>query len=221
MSTTTINLTPRLRLAANALREHGWTTGVERDNAGKMCLTGAVKYCAPRNGDEYIIREVLRKRDRAERWNDADATEAEVIAYLDTAEITDAALYVTFGPQALEIVALIRRMYELTAGQWDALAAASQAASWTASWVASRDASWTASLAASRDASRAASRDASWTASWTASWALSLRDLIGKHGFTQEHYDTLTGPWRKVVGKLHPDDPDIFEVTHESVEETP
>lgn len=31
-------------------------------------------------------------------------------------------------------------------------------------------------------------------------------DLIGEHGFTQDHYDTLTGPWRKTIGQLHADD---------------
>ena len=30
--------------------------------------------------------------------------------------------------------------------------------------------------------------------------ALLVRDLIGQHGFTQEHYDTLVGPWESVMG---------------------
>ena len=41
-----------------------------------------------------------------------------------------------------------------------------------------------------------------------AAWALLVRDLIGD-GFTQEQYDLLTGPWRKTVGPLHPDDVDL------------
>jgi len=36
--------------------------------------------------------------------------------------------------------------------------------------------------------------------------ALVIRDLIGQHGFTQEHYDELTRQWRNVIGPLHPDD---------------
>jgi hypothetical protein len=35
---------------------------------------------------------------------------------------------------------------------------------------------------------------------------LVIRHVIGQHGFTQEHYDLLTGPWRKVIGPVHPDD---------------
>ena len=30
--------------------------------------------------------------------------------------------------------------------------------------------------------------------------ALVVRDLIGQHGFTQEHYDTLVAPWESVMG---------------------
>ena len=213
--THTIDLRPRLRLAAEALIEHGWTTGTERDDTGQMCLTGAVMYCAPQNGDEHIIREVLRKRDRAERWNDSYASGAEeVIGYLRTADITDADLIDTFGPQALEIVAQIRAMYGLKAEQWDRLAAP-----WNAAHGAARDAAWSAAHGAARvaaqdaawSAARSAARNAAQVAAWNAAAALSTRDLIGQHGYTQAHYDLLTGPWRKVVGKIHPDDEDLFE----------
>jgi hypothetical protein len=33
-----------------------------------------------------------------------------------------------------------------------------------------------------------------------------VRDLIGSYGFTQAHYDLLTGPWARVIGPAHPDD---------------
>jgi len=39
-----------------------------------------------------------------------------------------------------------------------------------------------------------------------AALALLVRDLIGRHGFTQEHYDEMTRQWRTVIGPLHPDD---------------
>lgn len=47
-----------------------------------------------------------------------------------------------------------------------------------------------AALVAARDAAR----------------ALVVRDRIGRYGFTQDHYDTLTGLWRRVIGPLHADD---------------
>jgi len=54
--------------------------------------------------------------------------------------------------------------------------------------------------------------DAARDAAWDAARALTVRDLIGDT-FTQAHYDALTGPWRKTLGPLHPDDTDIREVT--------
>lgn len=42
-----------------------------------------------------------------------------------------------------------------------------------------------------------------------AAWALITRDLIGTEGYTQEHYDLITTPWRKVIGPIHPDDTDL------------
>lgn len=49
-------------------------------------------------------------------------------------------------------------------------------------------------LAAARDAAR------------DAAGALVVRDLVGQHGLTQAHYDTLTGPWASALGPAHPDD---------------
>ena len=58
----------------------------------------------------------------------------------------------------------------------------------------------------SQDAAWDAAGDAAWAAAGAAAWALVVRDLIGQHGFTQAHYDTLTRPWRTVIGPAHPDD---------------
>src|SRR4051812_29465783 len=110
---TAIDLTPRLRLAADYLHKVGWTTGTEKNERGQVCLTGAIRYCEPQNGDEYLIREVLRKRGRAENWNDNDANAAEVEEYLRTAEVTDKDLEEVFGPQWLEIVTVIRTMFTI------------------------------------------------------------------------------------------------------------
>ena len=55
----------------------------------------------------------------------------------------------------------------------------------------------------------AAARAAAWAAARDAAVALVVRDLIGQHGLTQDHYDTLTRPWRTVIGPIHPDDPEV------------
>ena len=92
--------------------------------------------------------------------------------------------------------------------------AANRDAAETAVWYAARGADWATAWAAPQSAAWAANRDAAETAAWLAAWAtawdaavaLVVRDLIGQHGFTQEHYDTLVAPWAEVVGKAHPDD---------------
>jgi hypothetical protein len=121
----------------------------------------------------------------------------------------------TLGPQGEHLAALIDRCRALTDDEARQLAAARDAARTTAgaaAWAAARDAAWTAAWTA-----RDAARDAAWTAPWTAARdaarALTVRDLIGQHEFTQDHYDLLTGPWRRAIGRLHPDDADPKEMT--------
>ena len=111
---------------------------------------------------------------------------------------------IRFEQQGPHVVALIARARVLTAGEAERLAAARAAA-----WAAARDAAWAAAWAAAR----AAARDAAWAAAAAAARdaavALVVRDLIGQHGLTQDHYDTLTRPWRTVIGPIHPDDPEV------------
>lgn len=125
--------------------------------------------------------------------------------------------HMVFGPQGEHVVALIERAAGLTRDEAKQLAAARDA-----TWPVARDTAKATAKYAARDAARNAARDAAtrgaaWGADWGAGWgtarkaareaamALVVRDLIGS-GFTQAHYDLLTGPWRKVIGKVHPDD---------------
>jgi len=211
-----IDLTPRLRLAADYIADHGWTQGKMQDDAGRVCLTGAIRLCAPRDGDEEIIRVVLRAKHCDEVWNDnTSTTKEDVLDLLRSTDITDDDLAHTFGPQWEAIVALIRRCAALTESEAVALDAVMDAA-WAAAVggarVAARDAAW----AAARATTLPAAVDAAWDAwdaaattrdaAWDAMRALVVRDLITDDGFTQAHYDLLVGPWSEVIGKVHPDD---------------
>jgi len=49
--------------------------------------------------------------------------------------------------------------------------------------------------------------DAAWDAASSAALGLLVRDLI-----PTEYYDKLTGPWRRIVGRIHEDDPELSEV---------
>jgi hypothetical protein len=101
-----------------------------------------------------------------------------------------------YGPQTVEVEALIARTKSLTPDEIRRLGSA---------WCADGGSAWYAA----QYAARYAARDAFWDAAGDAAGALVVRDLIGKHGFTQAHYDTLTGPWRQVIGRLHPDDAEV------------
>lgn len=89
-----------------------------------------------------------------------------------------------YGPQTPEVEALLKRARTLTIADMRALGAV-----------------WDAAL----DEVRGSVRDAML--------ALISRHLIAPKGFTQAHYDLLTGPWRKTVGKVHPDDAPLTEST--------
>lgn len=117
------------------------------------------------------------------------------------------------GPQGRELVALIERCRTLTADEVAQLYTAREAPG-RAAWDATQNAAW--------DAARGAARETAWETAWYAAWdstrdatqyaardaarALVVRDLVGQGRFTQEHYDLLTGPWRRTIGPIHPDD---------------
>jgi hypothetical protein len=118
--------------------------------------------------------------------------------------------HLALGPQGMLLGDLVGRAKALSLEEAKGLAAAWDAAG-AAAWDAARD----AARAAARDAAGAAAWDAAWDAAGDAAGAaaraaagLTVRDLIGDR-FTQEQYDLLTGPWRTVIGPIHPDDADL------------
>jgi len=205
--------------AADLIDRVGWTQETERDAAGRVCLTDGLRFCDSQPGDWLIAREVFRQRDRAENWNDAPGrTKDEVQVYLRSVEIAAAELAKTFGPQWESIVALIRTAATLTPQQGNELyVAAGYAAYYAAGYAARVPAGYAAGYAArvaarvpagyaAGYAARDAARVPAWYAAGYAARALVVRDLIGQHGFTQEHYDLLVSPWVSVMGPAHPDD---------------
>ena len=210
--------------------EH-WVQG-RWGNDVSACLHGAIRRCQPIPGDAYLIEQVARRQGWGTGWNDARSTTWPMVRErLARIEVTDADLAGTFGPQWAAIVVLVRRTAVLTADEVQRLVAAGAAASaaawaaaagaatraatrdaaWNAAGAAARAAAWNAAGAAARDAAWVAAGAAAWAAAWAAAGALAVRDLIGPHGFTQEHYDLLTGPWRTAIGPVHPDDAEVAQ----------
>ncbi len=215
-----INPTP-WPLAADKVAGH-WTQGAMRDG-DRMCLVGGLETCGLAPGEWLIARAVARRRGHGEQWNDEPSrTEEEVVGWLRTAQpITPGELADVFGPQWEHVCALVLRASRLNAvegRELDAAGAAAGVAAWDAAWDAARAAAGAAARAAAgvvawdaaRDAARAAARAVAWDAARAAAGgaarALVVRDLIGQHGFTQDHYDILARPWRAAIGPLHPDD---------------
>lgn len=203
--------------AAEYIEKHGWTQEELRDFYG-VCLHGAIQECAVRNSDAEVVRAVARRKGFSEDWNDNPSrVEAEVLDALRGMTVTDEDLAEAFGPQWREIVALVRRAETLTISE-----ARAMSADWPTPRSDVQSAAWCAAVGASGDAGRIFSRSASWdaarvtaiystgrvseTAASDAAGALSVRDLIGQCGFTQEHYDTLTRPWRNTIGPIHAED---------------
>ena len=79
---------------------------------------------------------------------------------------------------------------------------------WNTAWDAAMAATGAAGGMAAGSASGATAITAAWDAAWDAAKGLVVRDIIGSHGFTQAHYDTLTGVWATVIGPAHPADAD-------------
>ena len=116
------------------------------------------------------------------------------------------------NPQAVEIDALIERAGRLTKGKINALDRARDQIVAMSNWDialdiddldeardAEADIIWASALDTIRDVECFAVADAAL--------ALCIRDLINENTpWNQAAYDFYTGPWAKVVGKVHPDD---------------
>jgi hypothetical protein len=112
------------------------------------------------------------------------------------------------GPMHAELFAFGHELDRVTPEQWSGAVAAGNSAE-DAAWVAAGAAAGNSAMHAAMHAARARAAtawDAAWVAAGNSAWALCVRDLIGKHGFTQAHYDTLTAPLRKAGITVHPDD---------------
>ncbi len=207
-----MNLTEEMQAVVANLREREWIQG-EMRNGDAVCAHGAVQTCQGlRPGDEHIIRAVMRTKGVTEEWNDESGrTKDEVLARMAFIEVSDVDLEETFGPAWRMVIAVIRRSAILTAAEakdlaaaWDAAWDAARDAAWGAARGAARDAAWDAAWGAAwgaaRDAAWGAARDAAWGAARDAAWGAVVSDLVGHHGLTQDHVDTLMAPWVQVLG---------------------
>ena len=127
--------------------------------------------------------------DRPRHEHKVGATSVRVLAEVDA--------HVALGPQGVQVAALIARCATLTADdvrRLDATRDGARDTAWDAAWVGA----WVGA------------RGTAWVATRDATRGLLLRDLIGQRpGWDQAAYDLLTGPWRRTIGPIHPDDAEM------------
>lgn len=191
--------------------EH-WIKRAWSSPKGGMCLHQAIKMCILVPGDFYLLLRVAKRQGWGPHWNDnANVSWIDIRTKINGGiEVSDTDLEVTYGPQWREIVALVRRAATLTADEALSLASSLEAPRGAARKAIQR-AAWEAVFQSTWLAAGETAFDAAGYVAWEAAGALSMRHLIGEHGFTQEHYDILTGPWATVIGKVHPDDKALGE----------
>jgi len=216
--------------AADVIDRFGWVRKPGNDDEQRVDLIVALRFCDQHPGDWPIACEVLRQKRCGEKWSTKrKRTQDEVTAMLRSTEITDTDLELTFGPSWQTVVSLVHRAATLTSGQCTVLssagaklmAPANESVLYAhrhglAARKAAREATWSAianrwpavseyTPSAAHLITLKAVRSA-WPAVRNTVDAVESRHLIGQYKFTQEHYDTLTRPWRSVVGPLHPGD---------------
>ena len=159
-------------------------------------------------GMRWPCRLARVERTRADVWTpDADLPHKRASWQWRVVEELDPTL--ALGPQGAEVAALIDRASLLTREEAKALDAAEVAAE-VAAWVAvrgaqnaGRNAAWKDARVAARCAAEVAAwvavrgaREAAWNATCDAALAMIVRDLIDDAA-----YQTLIGPWQKVIGE--------------------
>lgn len=211
---TNLNTIPRL--AADYIVEHGWIAGAMVASTGEVCLHGAIRECTPLKGDAEIVRTVARFKGFHEEWNDREATQDDVLIALQNLQVTDAELCETFGPNWEPFVALIRNVViaieqdsthlfqnyqDLFGAQWsDASHKAVNAGK-----LAGLN-NWDYNIAGFSLFEPWEMYNSFNYATIGVLTAMSVRHLIGEHGFEQDHYNTIIRPWVAVFGSIHPDD---------------
>lgn len=108
-------------------------------------------------------------------------------------------------PHSKAVVEMLDALRTLTYGEasdmgtaWDATLEAAWVTAWDATLDAARDAvrdtAWVTAWYAAWGVARATAKDAAWYAVQDAVLVLAVADLVGQHGLTREHLDTLTAP---------------------------
>lgn len=191
-------------------------------NRVRVAALDAIRAEPPTHGDKLVnALNYLPLNDRSSSYPLCDIlstrgwgirTSASLIELhsLMSEEVTRDVLIRTYGPQGIEVVELIAKAGALTDSERVALENEDNTSTLSVAVNAVKGALRIAgrlgqATRASDTAFDVAGGNAADIADLTAV-ALSGRDLIGTRGFTREHYDALTLPWRRCVGAIYDGD---------------
>lgn len=164
-----------------------------------------------------VVSALFGPGNQSGDWLDKEIPIRPVVRAVLGEQGADIDMEATFGPQWLYVVELVRRAATLSHKESAALYEACQGGDLVASEIVAWRADHAAALDAGADpddtalhrAAEAASYvvdEAALEAASAAATALAIHHLIGSAGFTKEHYDSMSNPWRTVIDDIHPDD---------------
>ena len=181
------------------------STGCSPDSRAHRAIVGEV---------HRRMKHGLSERSFTATPTDADRFQPTVSGH----ELTDHVFEVVFGTRWRQVFALARTL-DVESDLLETAPETVSAAWWCAPrWREATHAAHTAAgidnrhheLTATMNLLGVLGRGAARVAARDAGRGLITRHLIGSD-FTQEHYDYLTGPWRRNVGPVHPGDRPLGE----------
>jgi hypothetical protein len=199
----------------------------KKASAGTYSLYSAIRQPLANKADGFIFREVHRAYGFGPEWEER-ASWDEVCSLLerpDWLQITQENLEFAFGPQWREIVALIRRIGYLTNQERDVFKSEGDRGHaksclyeqtsrfelniltqqlYIAAFCVQNDTPYYGAFAA--DDTCFATLGSRLESPVKAVTALFVRHFIEAGVYKQEWYDSLTMPWRKVIGPIHAQD---------------
>lgn len=173
---------------------------------------------ADRKREARLDDERMLQQIRASGRAKLTADERKALGLESGSEGTTTELEAKYGPNWRAVDVVVQKVARATQEQIGRLGAGRDSA-WTVAQDVALDAAdagvlacgrlsaWnaagTAALRAVRSPGGIVALDATWSAvrpATAAATAVVMKDLIGQHGFTQEHYDTMTRAWLEVFG---------------------
>ncbi|WP_068279681.1 hypothetical protein [Aldersonia kunmingensis] len=182
----------------------------------RTSLLDILLQCTASRGEAFVVHQLIAPALAEDGEINADTID-EILSVLDSFVVTEAACEVAFGPnwQAVVAHAVIvgevlqeDRVAQLPTpigvhrrlGAWLRAREAACETGRVDQWYRAQAAAWERSYLETRTLRTDETPFADIVATVRdVAAALCMRDLVGTHGFTQQHFDTLVAPWQHMT----------------------